>query len=72
MSLHWNGTKWVNVNTASEGTTINGLEGISATSPTDMWAVGWMIGNCLIEHYNGQKWANVPCPYTGCYHSSTR
>jgi hypothetical protein len=65
MSLHWNGTKWVTVKTASEGTTINGLEGTSATSPTDMWGVGWLIGNCLIEHYNGQKWANVPCPYHG-------
>ena len=59
-SLHWNGTKWVNVKTASEGTAINGLEGISATGPADMWGVGWVFGNCLIEHYNGSKWANVP------------
>jgi hypothetical protein len=65
MSLHWNGTKWVIVKTASEGTAINGLQGISATSPTDMWGVGWVFGNCLIEHYNGTKWANVPCPYKG-------
>jgi hypothetical protein len=64
-SLHWNGTKWVSVKTVNEGTTINGLEGISATGPTDMWAVGWLFGNCLIEHYNGTKWAGVPCPYTG-------
>jgi len=64
-SLHWNGTKWVNVKTASEGTSINGLEGISATGPADMWGVGWVFGNCLIEHFNGSKWANVPCPYTG-------
>jgi hypothetical protein len=65
MSLHWNGTKWAIVKTASEGTLINGLEGISATGPTDMWGVGWVFGNCLIEHYNGTKWANVPCPYKG-------
>jgi hypothetical protein len=64
-SLHWNGTKWVSVKTVNEGTTINGLEGISATGPTDMWAVGWIDSNCLIEHYNGHKWANVTCPYTG-------
>ena len=65
MSLHWNGTKWVSVKTVNEGTTINGLEGISATSPADMWAVGWLFGNCLIEHNHGTKWAGVPCPYTG-------
>ena len=64
-SLHWNGTKWVMVKTAPEGTTINGLEGISATGPTDMWGAGWLDSNCLIEHYNGHKWANVACPYTG-------
>jgi len=64
-SLHWNGTKWVTVNTVNEGTTINGLEGISATGPTDMWAVGWIDSNCLIEHSNGHKWAGVACPYTG-------
>jgi hypothetical protein len=64
-SLHWNGTTWVSVKTVNEGTTINGLEGISATGPTDIWAVGWLFGNCLIEHYNGTKWAGVPCPYTG-------
>jgi hypothetical protein len=46
-SLHWNGTTWVSVKTVNEGTTINGLEGISATGPTDMWAVGWLFGNCL-------------------------
>jgi len=65
MSLHWNGTKWVIVKTASEGTAINGLQGISAISPSDMWGVGWVFGNCLIEHYNGTKWANVKCPYKG-------
>ena len=65
MSLHWNGTKWVSVKTVNEGTTINGLEGISATGPKDIWAVGWIFGNCLIEHNNGTKWAGVPCPYTG-------
>jgi len=65
LSLHWNGKKWVSVKTVNEGTTINGLEGISATGPADMWAVGWLFGNCLIERYNGSKWAGVPCPYTG-------
>jgi hypothetical protein len=64
-SLHWNGTKWVSVKTVNYGTTINGLEGISATSQTDMWGVGFLDSNCDIQHYNGTKWANVACPYTG-------
>jgi hypothetical protein len=64
-SLHWNGKKWVSVSTVNEGTIINGLEGISATGPADMWAVGWIDSNCLIEHYNGHKWAGVACPYKG-------
>lgn len=64
-SLHWNGTKWVSVKTAPEGLTVNGLEGVSATGPSDVWAVGWLVSNCLIEHYNGQKWAAVKCPYKG-------
>jgi hypothetical protein len=64
-SEHWNGTKWVRVSTVNYGTTINGLEGLSATGPADMWGVGWLFGNCLIQHYNGTKWANVACPYAG-------
>jgi hypothetical protein len=65
MSLHWNGTKWVSVKTVQFGTTINGLEGISATGPADIWGVGWLDSNCLTEHYNGHKWAFVKCPYQG-------
>jgi hypothetical protein len=64
VTLHWNGTKWVNVKPAPEGS-INGLEGVSATGPSDVWGVGWLVSNCLIEHYNGLKWASVPCPYHG-------
>jgi hypothetical protein len=63
-SLHWNGTKWVSVKTAAEGS-VNGLEGVSATGPSDIWGVGWLASNCLIEHFNGHKWANVACPYMG-------
>jgi hypothetical protein len=63
-SLHWNGTRWAVVNTAQEGN-VNGLEAVSATGTSDVWGVGWLVGNCLIQHYNGQKWANVACPYQG-------
>lgn len=64
-SLHWNGRRWVTVRTVNYGLTVNGLEGISGTSPANMWGVGWIEGNCLIEHYNGRKWAGVACPYKG-------
>jgi hypothetical protein len=64
-SLHWNGRKWALVKTVNEGLTVNGLEGISATSPSNMWGVGWLFGNCFIQHYNGRNWSAVKCPYHG-------
>ncbi len=45
------------------------LYSVSATSPTDMWAVGWTGGDAttdgqqtLIEHWNGTAWTRVPSP----------
>ena len=64
-SLHWNGKRWVFVNTVNEAGFVNGLEGVSGISPSALWGVGWIEGNCLIEHYNGRKWAGVACPYQG-------
>jgi hypothetical protein len=63
--LRWNGTRWVSVKTVGYGTAINGLMGMSATGPADMWGVGFLGGNCLIQHYNGATWANVACPFKG-------
>ena len=39
------------------------LGGISATSPTDVWAVGglYFVGG-LVEHWNGRAWERVQAP----------
>jgi hypothetical protein len=63
-ALHWDGHKWASVRTAP-GLGINGLQSVSATGPSDIWAVGFLVAGSLIEHYDGQKWATVPCPCQG-------
>jgi hypothetical protein len=62
--LHWNGRRWSKVKTPTEGQ-VSTLEGVSATGPSDVWAVGSNADLCLIEHYNGREWASLPCPVTG-------
>jgi hypothetical protein len=62
--LHWNGHQWGSVKILP-GVSLDALESVSATSPSDIWGVGLIGDNCLIEHSNGPKWANAPCPYHG-------
>ena len=73
---HWNGSSWSIVATPNPvppaGETLAGsvLTGISATSPTDMWAVGSFstlagtVANTytFTEHFNGNSWTVVPSP----------
>jgi hypothetical protein len=67
---HWNGTRWTLVtapNPAKGG--FLDLDGVSAASPSDVWAVG-TYGNqkTLALHWNGTSWAQVATPspgYTG-------
>jgi hypothetical protein len=70
--LHWNGTAWSKVASPSPGPARNGLNGVTAISPTDAWAVG---GYCaphacpdsttLILHWNGTAWSRVTSPDPG-------
>src|SRR5919197_3625385 len=56
MVQHWNGQKW-SVNTfAGEG-----LNGVHANSPSDVYAVGLGYGPVII-HFDGQQWSDVPVP----------
>jgi len=45
---------------------LQGLLGVSATSPTDIWAVGWMGSptglHTAVEHYDGTGWTRSPSP----------
>jgi len=54
---HWNGTSWSIVSSPSPGSIYNGLGGITAISPSDVWAVGQYANdsttsNTLVEHYS--------------------
>lgn len=64
---HWNGTAWSVVPSPNGNSTGNVLAGISATSPTDIWAVGDMVApstpvKTLVEHFDGVQWSIVPSP----------
>jgi hypothetical protein len=64
---HWNGTAWNVMSSPNANNTGNVLAGISANSPTDIWAVGDQVApgipaKTLVEHFNGTKWSVVPSP----------
>ncbi len=62
---HWNGSAWSVVPSPSPSATANVLNGIAATGPSDIWAVGDQNGSAsqpLIEHWNGSAWSVVPSP----------
>jgi hypothetical protein len=73
LALHWNGSTWSQVATPSPGTRDNTLAKMSATSATDVWAVGVYrdlpYGNRqrhpLAMHWNGQSWTLTPTPNVG-------
>ena len=68
---HWNGTKWTVAASPNPSSSVNGLNGVAALSPGNVWAVGQYTDNIsdytepLIEHWNGTKWAIVPGPKPG-------
>src|SRR5260370_542580 len=60
--LHWDGASWT---IASSFSTSGGLLGVSATSASDIWAVGAGGGPTytpLALHNNGTAWSVVPSP----------
>jgi hypothetical protein len=67
--LHWNGHSWLRQATPSpSGADILYLGGVSATSATNAWAVGWYevpatgATMTLILHWNGSSWSSEPAP----------
>src|SRR5947209_6959085 len=68
---HWNGTKWSVASNPNPSSSENGLNGVTAISASNVWAVGQYIPNGsgntepLIEHWNGSQWAVVPGPSPG-------
>jgi hypothetical protein len=71
VTLHWDGTAWSVVPSPSPNPMdLEGLAGVSALSPTDVWAVGsYCISSCgetgsadgtLALHWDGTAWTQVP------------
>lgn len=61
--------QWSIVPSPSPGT-MAGLSDIVAIFPQDVWAVGGYVGTqgynqALIEHWNGNRWIDVPSPNPG-------
>ncbi len=66
---HWDGVKWKVVPSPNSGAGENTLAGASATSSTDIWAVGYRHDpghrRTLTERWNGTHWSIVPSPSVG-------
>jgi hypothetical protein len=60
----WDGQTWSRVPTPSPGPWDNTLQGVSALSATNVWAVGWYAvdqGNvALALHWDGRTWTKSP------------
>ena len=63
--LHWDGTAWSLTETPNTGSEGSLLAGVTALSPTDVWAAG-QTGESdgalltLTEHFNGRAWSVAP------------
>ena len=69
LTLYWDGTSWTQVPSPSPGGAFNSvLTGVTATSGSDVWAVGDYISSqdpsvtllTLILHWDGTAWAPAP------------
>ncbi len=65
--VHWNGVSWAQV--ASPSPSQPALNGVSADSRRDAWAVGTYgsgrTARTLVLHWNGTAWARVSSPSPG-------
>jgi len=77
---HFDGTSWRLVSTPNMGTSDNTLQGVSASSSHNVWAVGsYCIGNgcdrgggsfrTLVLHYIDARWSVVASPNPSAYDS---
>lgn len=66
----WDGSTWNQIAAPYVGNRINRLQGVSARTTSDVWAVGtWRSASTtfhiLIEHWNGSAWSISPAPDPG-------
>jgi len=71
LAERWDGNSWTIVTTPNAGSGDNALNGLAATGPNDVWAVGYRLSApgassaTLILHFNGTTWSVVPSPSPG-------
>jgi hypothetical protein len=70
LSLHWNGTKWVEVSSPSvTGSIGTYLSGVDARTGSDIWAVGTGVtltkNESLVLHSAGTSWTKDTTPNPG-------
>lgn len=59
---HWDGARWSRIPSPNIGQYDNWLQGVTALSSTDVWAVGYDFGTAgnglfsLFEHWDGAAW----------------
>ncbi|MEO8286569.1 MAG: hypothetical protein ABI670_09055 [Chloroflexota bacterium] len=61
----WDGSRWSTVPSPNPAQWVNWLNGISAVSQDDVWAVGAYGNNSLstlVVHWDGRTWTQVPSP----------
>jgi hypothetical protein len=67
MIVHWNGKTWSRVPSPNPGVE-DLLHGVTAISPTDIWAAGWYssltTSGPLLLHWNGTNWSQVKTNFT--------
>ena len=62
LGLHWGGKLWKVAKVPSPGSG-DFLNGVTATSGSDAWAVGYTgSGLTLVIHWNGKSWQQVTSP----------
>lgn len=61
---HWDGKQWSIISSPNPGQVGSFLDGVAASSATDVWAVGepTASGGPLIERWNGKQWSIVQNP----------
>ncbi len=66
LTMHWNGTEWLSVNSPSGSSRRSALFGMTSVSAKDIWAVGYdntgSGKDTLIQHWDGSSWSLVPSP----------
>ncbi len=60
LTEHWNGSVWSIVASPNVSGQNNVLNGVTAISSTDVWAVGEETTTTLVEKWNGTTWSIIP------------